>query len=98
LIAGQSRLPIDAANGAYFNACCGNLVMRDGHIALGNQRVTYVIERDKVGPYVLPKTYLGASGEGFVLKSDGFPVKLRLDASSSPQTIELVDDRPGGSA
>ena len=71
--------------------------MSDGQMTASNQRVTYVIERDKLGPYVLPKTYVGASGAGFVVKSGGFPMKLRLDTSSSPPSIELVDVRPGGS-
>ena len=67
-------------------------------MTLADQRVSYVIEQDKAEPYILPKTYVGASSHGFVLRSAGYPLKLRLDNSAHPQQVELLDDGSGGKA
>lgn len=97
-LTGQPRLPIGIANGSYSNRCCGTLVVADGVMTLANQRVSYVIEQDKVGPYLLPKTYVGAANHGFVFRSASYPLKLRIDNSVHPQQIELSDDGSGGKA
>lgn len=97
-LTGEPRLPIGIANGSYSNRCCGTLVVADGVMTLADQRVSYVIEQDKAGPYILPKTYVGASSHGFVLRSASYPLKLRLDNSAHPQQVELLDDGSGGKA
>jgi hypothetical protein len=97
-LTGEPRLPIDIANGSYSNRCCGTLGVADGVMTLADQRVSYVIEQDKAGPYILPKTYVGASNHGFVFRSTGYPLKLRLDNPAHPQQVELFDDGSGGEA
>lgn len=97
-LTGQPRLPIGIANGSYLNRCCGTLVFADGVMTLATQRVSYVIEQDKAGPYILPKTYVGASNHGFVFGSVAYPLKLRLDNPAYPQRVELLGDGSGGEA
>jgi len=97
-LTGEPRLPIGIANGSYSNRCCGTLVVADGVMTLADQRVSYVIEQDKAGPYILLKTYVGASNHGFVFRSTGYPLKLRLDNPAHPQQVELLDDGSGGEA
>jgi len=59
------------------------------------QRVGYVVESDKGGPYILPSVYVGASSQGFVVRRNGFALKLRLDDENHPANIELMDDADG---
>lgn len=62
---------------------------------VGDQQVTFVIERDKGGPYVLPSFYVGAAERGFVFRRNGGALKLHLDNDSHPAAIELMDDTDG---
>ena len=89
-LSGQPRLPTGIANGQYSNGCCGTIVLHDGVMAVANQRVDYIIERDKAGPYVLPTAYVGASAHAFVVRFDTYPLKLRLDDSTHPHKLELL--------
>jgi hypothetical protein len=85
------RLPIGTANGIYANACCGSLRLRNGELTFGkDQRVSYVVEHDKVGRYILPAEYVGVTG-GKLIFSDRSKnqMYLRLDDSAIPETIEL---------
>ena len=95
---GEPRLQIDVANGAYSNPCCGSVVLRNGIMTVAHRRIGYVIERDKVGPYVLPTAYVGASNRGFVIKPSASALILRLDDPEHPQRLELVDVEPNGQA
>jgi len=95
-LTGEPRLQIGVANGAYSNRCCGSVVLNNGVMTVANQHISYVIEQDKAGPYVLPKGYVGASQKGFVVKPDAFALKLRLDDRSHPRKLELIDDKPEG--
>lgn len=97
-LTGDPSLPIGIANGSYSNRCCGTLVVADGVMTLADQRVSYVVERDKAGPYIRPKTYVGGSKQGFVFRSAGYPLKLRLNNAVRLQQVELLDDGPGGEA
>ena len=97
-LVGEPRLQVGIANGAYTNGCCGTVVLDNGIMTIANQRVGYVVEQDKAGPYVLPKTYIGASVTGFVVRSRGHALKLRLDDPNHPHQVELVDDGPNGGA
>ena len=97
-IAGETRLPIGIADGSYFNSCCGTLNLKNGQLTIPNASTSYVIERDKGGPYVLPKAYVGASDTGFVIRPNGYALKLSLDNPSRPHRINLLDDRPGGAS
>ena len=96
VVAGEPRLPIGIADGTYSNGCCGKLVLQTGMMTVADQCIGYVIGRDKVGPYVLPETYVGASPKGFVVKHGAYALKLRLDDATQPHHVELVDDSPGG--
>ena len=95
-LTGEPRLALSIANGSYANRCCGRVVLTNGIMAVANQRIGYVVEQDKEGPYVLPNAYVGASDTGLVIRPNGFPLKLRLDDQSYPRSVDLLDDRPGG--
>ena len=97
-LTGELRLQIGIANGRYSNGCCGTIVLNNGMMTVANQRVGYVIEQDKGGPYVLPKAYVGASDHGFVIRSDAHALKLRLDDPAHPRQVELLNDAAGGGA
>lgn len=90
------RLPLAIANGAYANSCCGIILLKDGRMTVSNQQIGYVIESDKVGSYVLPSFYVGASPQGFRVRRDGFPLKLYLDKDTHPSDIGLMDNSHGG--
>lgn len=85
------RLPIGAANGIYANACCGSLRLRNGQLTFGNdQHVSYVVEHDKGGRYVLPSEYVGVTGGKLIISDRSkYQMYLRLDDSAIPETIEL---------
>ena len=95
LIAGEPRLPIGAANGTYSNRCCGTLTLKNGTMRIGGQKINYVIESNKMGPYVLPNVYVGASPQGFVVRPKGYPLILNLDRPNDPRRVELLDDSVG---
>ena len=97
-LTGEPRLPINIANGSYSNRCCGTVIFTNGVMTVADQRVSYVVEEDKVGPYVLPTAYVGASKGGVMVRSGSSALKLRLDDSVHPQQVELIDDAPGGKA
>ena len=95
---GEPRLPVDLANGSYINQCCDMLNLSNGQMTIKNQHISYVIERDKAGPYVLPKMYVGASEAGFVIRPNADAMKLRLDNGPNPHRIELLDVGPPGAS
>ncbi|WP_428333139.1 hypothetical protein [Novosphingobium sp.] len=89
------QLPLALANGSYVNECCGRLTLKNGRMIVGVEEVSYVVESDKEGPYVLPTFYVGAASGGYVVRRDGQPLKLRLDNEAHPTTVELMDDTGG---
>jgi len=89
------RLPLSAADGTYASDCCGKLLLQNGHMTIAGQEVSYVIESDKQGPYVLPPFYVGATASGIVVNRDRYPLKLRLNDESHPTEIELMDSASG---
>lgn len=62
---------------------------------VATQEVSYVVESDKEGPYVLPTFYVGAASEGYVVRREGRPLKLRLDNEAHPTAVELINDTDG---
>ncbi|WP_138983907.1 hypothetical protein [Sphingomonas elodea] len=95
-LSGEPRLPTSIANGRYSNGCCGTIVLHDGVMTVANQRVDYIVERDKAGPYVLPTAYVGASAHAIVVRSDAYPLKLRIDDPAHPRQLELLGDAADG--
>lgn len=87
LLSDAPRLAIAIANGSYSNPCCGTLVLADGAMEFADQRVSYVIEEDKAGPYVLPQGYVGATSNGIELRPEAYPLKLRIHLASPKQVI-----------
>ena len=87
------KLPISQADGAYANTCCGTLVLKAGRGAYGKATFDYVIERDKVGPYVMPTSRLVVDDDAsrLVIVQHGAPLKLRLEISAKPQWIDIPD-------
>ena len=97
-LTGEPCLQVRIADGTYANPCCGSLVLDNGTMTIANQRISYVIEQDKAGPYILPKTYVGASATGFIFKPRAYALKLSLDDPAHPRRVELLDDGPSGEA
>jgi len=91
----EPKLAVSSANGAYTNACCGTIVLRNGDLTLADrQDVRYEVEQDKTGPYVLPVAFVGVlDGNGFQVDNGRQPLKLRLDRTPNPTRIELTDLR-----
>lgn len=86
------RLPIGTANGTYANPCCGSIRLHNGQMVFGRgQMVSYVVEHDKVGRYVLPSSYIGVwSGKAVQADRSANLLKLRLDDATRPTSIELL--------
>jgi hypothetical protein len=86
------RLPIGTADGTYANPCCGSVRLHNGQMIFGRgQIVSYVVEHDKIGRYVLPSSYVGVwSGKAVQTDSSANPLKLRLDDATRPTSIELL--------
>lgn len=89
------QLPIGAANGTYSHVCCETIKLNNGEMRIGNQLVSYVIESDKAGPYVLTSEYVGVlDGSKFEISPNKFPLKMSFDDSAHPTAIEIMS--PGG--
>ena len=88
------REPIGSADGIYVSACCGSLKLQSGQMSSQRQTVSYVVEHDKVGRYVLPAVYVGVSDANrFGIDRKKSALKLRLDGSPTPTTINLSGRR-----
>ena len=85
-----SGLSSELANGHYSSDCCGKIELRDGQMtANGANWVSYMIERDERGPYLLPGYYVGTQDRGIVLDGSRQVVKLRLDRLPSPTRVDV---------
>jgi len=90
----ESGLPSDSADGIYSNDCCGTVELRRGHlIANGVELVSYTVQQDDQGPYILPRTYVGAESGGIVLDGGRRVLKLRLNALPGPNRISIPAPR-----
>lgn len=90
LFAPAPKLPLDAANGVYANDCCGTIRLHDGVMQFRNQQVAYVIETDKGGAYLLPRTYVGVLPPyGLQIDRSRNQLKMRLDDEKRPETISI---------
>ena len=94
--AAEPNSPIGAANGTFTNSCCGEIILLAGKMIVANQQIDYVVDEDKIGSFVLTPYYVGPSANGFVIRRDQFPLKMRLDSSVHPSEISLMSNRPGG--
>jgi hypothetical protein len=88
---GEPRLPAGSADGSYYNPCCGFLTLHGGELRGGNDAVSYVIERDKAGAYVLPKALVSVASNRLDIDRSAHPLKLRLDRERDPTSIEVLD-------
>ena len=84
-------IPIGTANCVYASTCCWlHQTRKDGRMFFGKQQVNYVVEQDNIGRDVLPEVYLGVTSGNRVEKSETKDaLKLRLDARSTPMTVQL---------
>jgi hypothetical protein len=58
-----------------------------------SQTVSYIVEYDKVSPYILPGVYVGVwSGKAVQVERSTSPSFLRLDDANRPQNIELPSE------
>jgi hypothetical protein len=87
----------DTADGTYWHDCCGDIVLNDGRMKLGEKTsVSYVVGQDETGPFVLPKRYVGTwEDRGFEIDGSRPPLKLRLDAL--PHSTRIVVPAARGS-
>jgi hypothetical protein len=92
---GDPVLPVQVANGTYANPAMGEIVLHDGRMAIEGNYVSYVVKRDKGGPYVLPKSYVTISSHKFLVDRGRGGLKLRLSGPEHFQQIELDDDDTG---
>ncbi len=93
IIREPAHLPIGLANGTYVNACCESLVLKDGRMSTREWSTSYVIQSDKGGAYILPQHFVGViPSQGLVLRSNGYPLMLRLDDTLPPKKIEIWED------
>lgn len=83
--------PSSGEEGTFENDCCGIVTVAQGRLSLnGGQSVRYDVGRDADGPYLLPRTYVGAlEDEGFEVDGTQPARKLRLDRLPTPQAIQL---------
>ncbi len=56
---------------------------------IGRVTVPYKIETDKVGPYILPRSFVGEGAGTFRLDEGSAPLKLRLSSAERPTQITL---------
>jgi hypothetical protein len=77
--------------GVFENDCCGTVGLAAGRLALnGGQSISYDVGRDERGPYILPRTYVGAlEDQGFEVDGTQPAQKLRLDRLPAPRAIQL---------
>lgn len=86
----EPGLPSELADGAYANDCCGIVELRGGRmIANGGNLVSYIVQEDEQGPYVLPGSFVGAQYGGIMLVGARPVVKLRLDRLPNPTRISI---------
>lgn len=91
LVTDGPRLPAGRADGTYYNPCCGLMTLRSGDLRSGADAVSYVIERDKTGAYVLPRALVSVVGNRLDIDGSAYPLKLRLDQERDPSGIEVMD-------
>jgi hypothetical protein len=86
-------LRVGPENGAFANDCCGTLELRDGGMRLNDkQTVRYAVGQDVRGPYILPRTYVGAlEDRGFEVDGTRSTTRLRLDRVPRPNSIVLYE-------
>jgi hypothetical protein len=79
--------------GVFANDCCGTLELKQGRLVLnGKPSVAYDLGRDSAGPYVRPRTYVGAfEDRGFEIDGTRPSLRLRLDRLPAPQHILLFE-------
>ena len=77
--------------GIFENDCCGTVTLARGSLSLnGSRTIRYEIGRDAHGPYILPRTYVGALEDvGFEVDGTQRARKLRLDQLPEPHAIQL---------
>lgn len=85
----EEQLPKGRANGSYASSCCGVMVLQDGEMHVGKTVLSYTIEADKAGAYVLPTSFVGEGEGAFRVDGGSAPLKLRLDNATRPTRIAL---------
>ena len=91
LLTPPPRLPVNSADGTYFNRCCGALVLREGTAQAGPQAFYYTIEADKRGPYIIPTSQMVmADSNGLSVSPAKNPLEMHFDASTKPKWIDVL--------
>jgi hypothetical protein len=91
LSTGEPRLPAGSADGSYYNPCCGFMTLHNGELRSGKEAVSYVIEQDKGGAYVLPKALVSVASNRLDIDPTAYPIKLRIYRNHDPSIIEVLD-------
>lgn len=85
-----SGLRSDLADGSYANDDFGIVELRGGRmIANGVDLVGYTVQEDDQGPYILPRSFVGAENGGIFLDGATRVRKLRLDRLPNPTQISI---------
>ena len=90
LLTPPPRLPTAFANGRYYNACCGLVVLSNGKGSSKSGAFSYVVEKDRA-PYVLPTDRaVIATPKGISILPRKPDLFIRTDASPRPQWIDII--------
>jgi len=93
LIFPEKPIAKDRANGRYFDAECGVIILNNGIIASGKMKAEYALQRDKNGLFALTNYLVGIKikGQSCVVSSDRskYALYLRFDNSEHPTAVTL---------
>jgi hypothetical protein len=86
------RLPISAANGMYRSRDFGTVTLSNGVLTARSATTLYVIEADKVGPYLLVQDTPILGSETLIFeRTDSWGQLLRLDNNKRPNSLVISD-------
>jgi hypothetical protein len=88
------RLPVSSADGSYYNSCCGLVRLLGGAGSTPSGSFKYVIEKDKIGPYILPIDHaVVATPNSIVVLSRKPDMFIRVDKAPAPEWIDIIGPR-----
>ncbi|WP_320451246.1 hypothetical protein [Sphingomonas sp. CFBP8993] len=65
------------------------MVLQDGEMHIGKAVISYTIEADKAGAYILPASFVGEGEGAYRIDGGSVPLKLRLNDAVRPTKIAL---------
>lgn len=83
-------IPPALVDGTYSNACCSNLVLKQGRLGIDGRWFSFSLDRDKEGLFALPEVGISIAN-GHLALGVNRPYKLRFDNPDHPSSIEVAD-------